>query len=82
VHISKEPLLGVVILAASESGIQVFLPVVAVQQHPDPREDVLTILSQTIKVPEQTGIRGNPKPTFTQHVKTAKCSDGIRVQVD
>jgi hypothetical protein len=52
VHVNKEPLSGSTFPAALEDGIQLFLLVVATQQQPDPREDMLVIPSRTIEVPE------------------------------
>jgi hypothetical protein len=81
-HINKKPLPGSTFLEAPKSGIQVFLSVVAMERQPDHGEDNFLIPGRTIKVPEQAGIRSDPKPTFTQHDETVERSDGVWVQVD
>jgi hypothetical protein len=81
-HINKKPLSGGTFPTALEGGIQVLLPVVATQRLPNPREDSLVVLGWTVEVLERTGIKSNLESAFTQHGKTAECSDDIQIQVD
>jgi hypothetical protein len=55
---------------------------VVTQRQLDLREDGLVIPDWTIIVPEQAGIRSDPKPTFTQYGEIAERSDGIWVLLD
>jgi hypothetical protein len=79
VYVNVEPLSGGTLLAALELSVQVLLLTVVTQRQPDPREDLPIIAGEIIEVQEQTGIRRNLEPTFTQHAKAAKHSDGIWV---
>jgi hypothetical protein len=82
VHVNEKPFLGSTFLGAPKGGIQVFLSAVVTQRQLDLREDGLVIPDWTIIVPEQAGIRSDPKPTFTQHGEIAERSDGIWVLLD
>jgi hypothetical protein len=64
VHIDKKPLSGGTIPAALEGSIKVLLPMVAMQQLPDPREDSLVILGWIVEVPKEVGIISNPEPAW------------------
>jgi hypothetical protein len=81
-YVNVKPSSGGAFLAAPERSVQVFLPMVVTQCQPDPGEGFFIIASGVVEVPEQIGIRRNPKLAFAQHAKAAECSDGIRVQVD
>jgi hypothetical protein len=81
-YVNVEPLLRSTFPAAPELSIQVLLLMVVTQRQPDHREDLPIIAGGIVKVPEQTGIKRNPEPTFTQHAKAVERCDGIQVQVD
>jgi hypothetical protein len=64
-YINMEPLLGGAFPAALERGVQILIPTMVAQRKPNLGEDLFVIPRRRIKILEQTGIKGNPEPTFT-----------------
>jgi hypothetical protein len=81
-YVNVEPLLRGALPGALELSIHVLLPTVAMQRQSDPREDLPIIVGTIIEILEQTSIRRNLEPPFTQYAKAAKRNDGVQVQVD
>jgi hypothetical protein len=64
-YINMEPLLGGAFPAALERGVQILILTMVAQRKPNLGEDLFVIPRRRIKILEQTGIKGNPEPTFT-----------------
>jgi hypothetical protein len=81
-QVNVKPPSGGAFAAAPEGGLQIFLLVIAAQCQPNVGEHFVLIVHHGIEVPEQAGDRWNAKLAVTQHGKTAKCHNGVQVQMD
>jgi hypothetical protein len=52
------------------------------QREPNSVIDDFGILCGGVIMPEQTGVRRDSKPTFTEHYKGTQCRDSIEVEVE
>jgi hypothetical protein len=81
-QINMEPPSGRTLPAGLEGGIRVLLPMIAPQRQPKALEQLMLIASRGIKIPGKRGVWGNVEPTFSQHAKIAKSSNGVWMQMD
>jgi hypothetical protein len=80
-HIYENPLLLGTFPAALEGGLDVFIPAVASQRKADPAEDCLDVSGRRIIVPEKASIRRDSQPALAQHYESAKCQNGVGVEM-
>jgi hypothetical protein len=71
-HIHKNPFLLGTLPTVLEGGLNVFIPVVALQGKVDPVEDCLGVSGRRIIVSENASIRRDSQPALAQHYEAAK----------
>jgi hypothetical protein len=81
-HIHKNSILLGTLPATIEGGLDVFIPAVASQGKTDPAKNCLGVTGRRIIVPEKTSIRRDSHPALAQHYKTAKCQNGVGVEMN
>jgi hypothetical protein len=80
-HIYKNPLLLGTFSAALEGGLDVFIHAVVSQGKADPAEDCLGVSGRRIIVPEKASIRRDSQAALAQYYETAKCGNGVGVEM-
>jgi hypothetical protein len=68
--------------AALEGSLDVFIPALASQGKADPTKDCLGVSGRRVVIPEKAGIRRDSQSALTQHYETAKCRNGVGVEVN
>jgi hypothetical protein len=81
-YIHKNPFLLGTLSTVLEGGLDVFIPVVALQGKVNPVEDCLGVSGMRIIVPENVSIRRDSQPALAQHYEAAKCRNGVGVEMN
>jgi hypothetical protein len=81
-HIHKNPLLLGTLSAVLKGGLDVFIPVVPSPGKANLAKNCLGVSGGRIIVPEKASIQRDSQPALAQHYETAKCQNGIGIEMN
>jgi hypothetical protein len=82
VHIHQDPPFLGSFLVTFEGSWDIFVTAVAMQRVADSAIDNFGISRGGVIIPEQTGVRCDSKPIFTEHYKSTQRRDSVEVEVE